>query len=251
MAAKASPPPLPSEPLPVAILAGGMATRLGALTQRVPKSLLDVGGRPFLAWQLDLLRANGVRRVVLCVGHLGEMIRRRFGDGGHHGLAIEYSPDGPTLLGTGGALRNALPLLGRAFFVLYGDSYLPVDMPAVQAAFEVSGKPALMTVYANRGKYDRSNVRFERGRLLAYDKASPSRAMKHIDYGLSALSAATFEAFPPGRRFDLATLLAGLAAKGELAGHLVRERFYEIGSPGGLEEFRRLVTAQRKGGRQG
>ncbi|MCC7518707.1 MAG: nucleotidyltransferase family protein [Verrucomicrobiae bacterium] len=233
------------EPLPVAILAGGMATRLGELTKRVPKSLLEIAGRPFLAWQLDLLHANGIRHVVLCVGHLGEMIRRRFGDGRQYGLSIEYSLDGPVLLGTGGALRNALPLLGRAFFVLYGDSYLPVDMPAVQSAFEVSGKSALMTVYANRGKYDRSNVRFQRGRILAYDKVAPSRDMRHIDYGLSALNASALEAFESRQCFDLAQIFTGLVHKGELAGYLVRERFYEIGSPGGIEEFRRLVTAHR------
>jgi NDP-sugar pyrophosphorylase family protein len=183
----------PSEPLPVAILAGGMATRLGELTRRVPKSLLEIGGRPFLAWQLDLLRSNGIRRVVLCVGHLGEMIRRRFGDGGQHGMSIEYSPDGPTLLGTGGALKNALPLLGPAFFVLYGDSWLPVDMLRVQSAFDSSGKPALMTVHANKGKYDRSNVRFHRGQILAYDKVSPARNMQHIDYGLNVLTARALE----------------------------------------------------------
>ena len=135
--------------LPVAILAGGLGTRLYPLTERVPKALIEVNGEPFLAHQLRLLRARGIQRVVLCIGQHGERIREYAGDGAQFGLQVEYSEDGPALLGTAGALRHALPLLGDAFFVLYGDSYLPCSYRDVADAFHAAGQPGLMTVYRN------------------------------------------------------------------------------------------------------
>src|SRR5438876_1042545 len=146
--------------LPVAILAGGLATRLRPITERIPKVLVPVAGKPFLAHQLELLRTQGLTRVVLCLGHLGERVRQVFGDGQAHGVTLQYSFDGPVLLGTGGALKQALPLLGENFFVLYGDSYLPIDFRPVGDSFERSGKLGLMTVYENQGRYDTSNVVF-------------------------------------------------------------------------------------------
>jgi NDP-sugar pyrophosphorylase family protein len=140
------------EALPVAILAGGLATRLRPITEKIPKSLVTVAGRPFLSHQIELLRGQGLRHLVLCIGHLGEMIQRDFGDGSKLGVKIDYSFDGPVLLGTGGALKKALPFLGPEFFVLYGDSYLPIDFNAVAASFKQSQKQALMTVYENQGK---------------------------------------------------------------------------------------------------
>ena len=171
--------------LPVAILAGGLATRLHPLTEHVPKALLRIAGRPFILHQLELLRSQGLTRVVLCVGHLGEQIQAAVGDGGTWGLAIDYSYDGPELLGTGGALKRALPLLGDAFFVLNGDSYLTFPFAAAQSAFFDAGRPALMTVLRNDNRWDRSNVRFESGELIEYDKQSRAPDMAHIDYGVS------------------------------------------------------------------
>src|SRR5271163_370338 len=111
----------------VAILAGGLATRMRPVTERIPKSMIEVAGRPFIEHQLELLQAENVKNVVLCVGHLGEMIQAHIGDGKRFGLSVSYSFDGERLLGTGGALRRALPLLGHDFFVLYGDSYLDIS----------------------------------------------------------------------------------------------------------------------------
>src|SRR5258708_1931944 len=111
--------------LPIAILAGGLATRLRPITETIPKALVEIAGEPFLAHQLHLLRANGYERVVMCVGYLGEMVRDFAGDGSQFGMQVEYSFDGEALLGTAGALRKALPLLADDFSVIYGDSYLP------------------------------------------------------------------------------------------------------------------------------
>lgn len=234
--------------MPVAILAGGLATRLRPITEKIPKSLVEVAGRPFLAHQIELLKSRGLNHLVLCVGHLGEMIRQQFGNGSAYGVTLEYSFDGEKLLGTGGAVRKALPMLGDRFFVLYGDSYLPIDYQSVAKTFEQSGRPALMTVYANSGKYDTSNVWFENGRIAVYDKKNLRPEMRHIDYGLSAFHASVFETQPAGIPFDLADVLRDLAARGQLAGYEVTRRFYEIGSPAGLAELDALLRNNRQTG---
>jgi NDP-sugar pyrophosphorylase family protein len=227
--------------LPVAILAGGLATRLRPLTEKLPKVLLPVAGRPFLAHQLRLLRDQGIRRAVLCLGHLGEMVVKEFGNGSAHGVKLAYSFDGPVLLGTGGAIKRALPLLGERFFVLYGDSYLPIEWRAVAECFSRSGKLGLMTVYENRGQYDTSNVVFRDGEIAVYDKKVRLPEMHHIDYGLSLFRAAAFDSWPADKPFDLADVMQRLVAQKQLAGFEIRERFYEIGSRAGLMELEALL----------
>ena len=225
----------------VAILAGGLATRLRPITEKIPKSLVEVAGEPFLAHQLRLLHSRGIERAVLCVGHLGEMIERDFGNAAF-GIELRYSFDGPKLLGTGGAIRQALPLLGDAFFVLYGDSYLPIDYAAVASAWQKSGQPALMTVFHNEGAWDTSNVEFTGGKIIRYDKRERTPAMRHIDYGLSVFSAPVFADRVAGEALDLADLQRDLVAQGRMAGHEVRERFYEVGSHSGLAELNQLLA---------
>ncbi len=225
----------------VAILAGGLATRLRPITEKVPKVLVPVAGKPFLAHQLALLRREGIARAVLCVGHLGEMVQSEFGDGSAHGVQLDYSFDGPTLLGTGGALKRALPKLGKRFFVLYGDSYLPIPFAPIAETFERSGKPGLMTVYGNQGLYDTSNVVFANGEIVVYDKKVKLPEMHHIDYGLSLFNASVFEAWPADQAFDLADVMTRLVAAKQLAGFEVKERFYEIGSHAGLAELETLL----------
>lgn len=229
---------------PVAVLAGGLATRLFPLTERVPKSLIKVGGRPFLAVQLEQLARMGLRRVVICAGHLGEMIENEFGDGSAHGVEIRYSFDGPRQLGTGGALRRALPLLGESFYTLYGDSYLPVDFHDAGRAFVESGKEGLMTVYRNDGKYDTCNVEFVEGGILHYSKTEKASAMHHIDYGLSLFHAGVFAGMGDSVKIDLADIMRQLLRNGQLAGLEVFERFYEIGSHRGLTELEELFAGK-------
>ena len=221
---------------PVAILAGGLATRLHPITKTIPKSLLEVGGRPFIARQLEYLQKQGVRHVVLCIGYLGGMIQAVVGNGERFGLRISYSPDGATLLGTGGALKQALPLLGEHFFILYGDSFLPVDFSAVQQAYTQSGQQALMTVLKNGDRWDKSNVLFADGQLIEYNKRAPRPEMAYIDYGLGVVSGHVLADYPLDQPFDLADVYQTLSVKGQLAGLEVHGRFYEIGSYNGLKE---------------
>lgn len=222
--------------LPVALLAGGIATRLRPLTEKIPKALVDVAGKPFLVRQLDYLRQQGITRVVLCISYLGEQVEAVVGDGSAFGLEVRYSWDGPRLMGTGGALRQALPLLGEHFFVFYGDSYLPIDFREVEQRFMASGKPALMTVLKNSNQWDKSNVLFLESRIVEYNKQAPRPEMAYIDYGLGVLSASVLEHAHINEPFDLADLYHELSVQRLLAGYEVFERFYEIGSHKGLEE---------------
>ena len=226
------------ELMPVLILAGGLATRLRPLTERIPKALIDVAGHPFLWHQLKLLSGNGVRRIVLAVGFLGELVQQEFGDGSRLGLGLtlDYSFDGPVLLGTAGAIRRALPMLSARFFVLYGDSYLPCDYQAVQRGFDEAGLAGLMTVYRNEDAFDRSNVEYDGCRILQYSKEQRTPRMRYIDYGLGAFERRVFEALPVNTKIDLAAVYQDLLAKGQLASYEARDRFYEIGSPEGLRE---------------
>lgn len=234
----------------LAILAGGLATRLRPLTLATPKSLIPVAGEPFLAHQLRHLRSQGLREVVLCCGHLGEQIEAFAGDGRRFGLKLLYSHDGDQPLGTGGAIRAALPLLGPQFLVMYGDSWLSEPIQPVWRAFLASRKPALMTVFRNRNRWGASNVEFRRGAVIRYDKAHPTAAMFHIDYGLEAVEASVFESsvfeFSMRSPFDLSEIWAALASSERLAGYETRERFYEIGSLAGLRETEAVIAAGRK-----
>jgi NDP-sugar pyrophosphorylase family protein len=231
--------------LPVAILAGGLATRLRPATEKIPKALLSVADEPFLVHQLRLLRSEGFRKVVLCVGYLGEMIEATIGDGKRLGLKIDYSFDGPTLLGTGGALKRALPELGKRFLVIYGDSYMPADYGAIVEAFVQSGKPALMTVLENEGRWDASNVWFEKGKIQRYDKRLRTPEMRHIDYGISVLTPGVFAGFLENVPFDLADLYSRLVSDQQMAAYEVNQRFYEIGSAEGLAELDSLLRNKK------
>lgn len=228
--------------VPAALLAGGLATRLRPITQTIPKAMVEVAGRPFIDHQLALLQRNGIRRVVLCLGYLGEQIEQHLGSGAKHGLHLQYSYDGERLLGTGGALRRALPLLSEVFWVLYGDSYMDIDYQAVLERYRAGQTRGLMTVFHNENRWDRSNVIFRNGRLLSYSKRATTAEMQHIDYGVTLLDRDVLASLPENEPADLADLLSDMAARGELIGHEVMQRFYEIGSPRGLEETQRYLA---------
>jgi NDP-sugar pyrophosphorylase family protein len=231
--------------LPVAILAGGRATRLGDLARDTPKSLIDVAGRPFVAHQLALLARHGVTDVVFCIGHLGDQIQATVADGSGYGIRVVYSDEGAVPLGTGGALRRALPLLGEAFCVLYGDSYLECDYQAVGDAFAASGRLGLLTVFLNEDRWDRSNAAVTGTRVVQYSKEHRTPDMRYIDYGLSVLRAEALRPYPAGAALDLARIYEDLVARDELAAYEVTDRFYEIGGPGGLAETRRHLEQPR------
>lgn len=237
-------PALDPATVPVALLAGGMATRLRPITELIPKAMVEVAGRPFIDHQLDLLRRNGIRRVVMCLGYRGQQLEAHVGDGASRGMEIRYAYDGEKLMGTGGAVRRALPLLRDAFWVMYGDSYMDIDYAAVLDYFNHSDADALMTVLRNAGRWDASNVVFRDGKLVRYDKKNRAPEMDYIDYGVAILRRGAAERIPADRPFDLAELYTALVSEGRMAGFEVTNRFYEIGTPAALEEAGRYLAAR-------
>jgi len=221
---------------PLALLAGGLATRMRPLTEKVPKAMLEVAGEPFIAHQLRLFAANGISHVVVCTGFLGQMIEEFVGDGSRFGLRVDFSYDGEPLLGTGGALKKARPLLGDEFMVVYGDSWLDTDYRIIVEAFRDGGKRALMTVFRNENAWDTSNVEFDGVNIRNYNKREKTPQMHFIDWGLGLLGPSAFDDWREAEIFDLADLYTRLVAEGQLAGFEVKERFYEIGSHAGLQE---------------
>ena len=254
---------------PVLILAGGLATRLRPITEKIPKALVEVGGEPFIAHQLRLLRFHGIRQAIISAWYRGDMIRDYAGDGAKFDMQISYVFDGDKPLGTGGAIRRALHLVNNQsttkatkytnksgifscgscfswstdnpFFVLYGDSYLPCNYAEIQAKFEAAKQPALMTVYRNHDQWDSSNVEMMDEKIVKYDKKERSPAMQFIDYGLGIFHPAVFSGLQDGEPADLADIYRDLAQAGKLAAYLARQRFYEIGSYEGLRELNEIL----------
>jgi NDP-sugar pyrophosphorylase family protein len=225
------------------ILAGGLGTRLRPLTERLPKCMVPADGTPFLEHQLRLLASRGVRDVVLCLGHLGERVLEYFGDGHRFGVSLTYAWERDGLLGTGGALRNAEALLRPEFFVAYGDSYLMLDYRAIMNRFRELSALAMMVVYRNEDRLERSNVVVRDGFVAAYDKTARLPGMVHINQGLSLLRRRALRLIPPGIPFSQEQLFQMLVRRRELLAYETRQRFYEVGSFQGLAEFRRLVAA--------
>lgn len=217
------------------VLAGGLGTRMRPTTESVPKAMLEVAGKPFVAWQLEQLARGGVDEVLFCIGHLGDTIRGFVGDGTRWGLSVQYSADGEHLLGTGGALRLAFDreMLAEQFLVTYGDAYLTVDLAGLIAELDKVGAPVVMTVWHNHGHVVPSNADFD-GASVFYRKGPPDLALEFVDYGMLAVRRLIIESIEPGAVVDLARVLEDLSVRGVLAGLEVAERCYEIGSPEGM-----------------
>lgn len=232
--------------LPVAILCGGLASRLYPITKTIPKALIKVSGQPFIYHQLTYLRQQGIKKVILCIGNLGKILKSYIGDGSRFGLKILYSSDESKLLGTGGAIKKALSILGNKFFILYGDTFLPVNFNSVEKAYLLSNKLCLLTVIKNDNKWDRSNVLFKNSRLIEYNKQSPSNKMRYIDYGLSVVSASIFDSYSNNSFFDLSSVYESLSTKKQIEGFKVYKRFYEIGTPNSIKETEKYLLNLNK-----
>ena len=225
------------------LLAGGLATRLKPVTETIPKSMIEVAGKPFIEHQLNLIKRNGIPNVTICAGKFGEMIQEFTEKNNSFDLNIKYSFDGSKLLGTGGAIMKALEFTGDNFFVMYGDSYLTADFMKVGNYYLSQKAKGLMTVYCNEGTFDKSNIEFTDGKIIRYDKKSTDINLKYIDYGLGILDRTAFDDFRDQEVFDLEKDYQSLLSKDKLAGYEVKERFYEIGSFNGLEETNKFLSA--------
>lgn len=233
--------------LQAVILAGGLGTRLKPVTEKIPKALVDIEGRPFIFYQLELLMKNGIKEVVLLLGHMGEMVEEVIATSPYKkNISFSFSYDGPELLGTAGSVRNSMRYLNDHFFLLYGDSYLECDYQKAYGKFVNDGKLGLMTVIKNNNQWDKSNVIFKDGEITFYSKKDLRPEMSYIDYGLSIFNRVAFSKFVPGSvKYDLADLFEQLLFSGQLSAFEVSKRFYEIGSFRGIEDFQSFVASGR------
>jgi NDP-sugar pyrophosphorylase family protein len=231
--------------LPIAILAGGFGTRLGQISKKTPKYLVDVAGSPFADWQLKLLRENGYTNLVFCVSHKSREIQEYLGNGSRYNLNITYSLDGEEQLGTGGAIKKALPILGEKFAVIYGDSYLPINYSDAENFFIESQGMALMTVYKNKNKFDRSNIDFHSGKIVHYDKKNKNFGWEYIDYGLTYFRSDAFDRAPKQKAFDLSEIMNTLSRERKIDGYEVFKRFYEVGSLEGIKELSEYLRKEK------
>ncbi len=218
------------------ILAGGLATRLRPITEKIPKALIEINGIPFIDYQLNYLKKQGITNVVLCIGYLANQIVNYVGDGSSYGLKVVYSNDGEKLLGTGGSIKKAATFLDDDFFILYGDSFLPIEFPPIYNKFKLNKLPALMTILENKNQWDKSNVIFDGKQINLYDKKTYSDTMNYIDYGLSICKKDVFTKMNC-KIFDLAEVFTSLSKDKHLDFFEVHQRFYEIGSKQGIEDF--------------
>jgi len=224
------------------ILAGGLGTRLGPLTERIPKVMVQVMDKPFLLYLLELLKRGGISNIVLCVGYRGSQVRDFFADGEGLEIRITYSEEKGELLGTGGALKQAQGLLQDDFFVINGDTYIPLEYGEVHKAFIKRAKKALMVVY--RGDMGiRNNVRLDdRLMVIEHDKNSLSPDLKYIDAGVLVLKREVLDLIPDGCSISLEKgLYPPLMQKRELAAYITEERFYDMGTPDGLKLFEEFL----------
>ena len=224
---------------PVLILAGGLGTRLGKLSKNTPKSLMNINGKPFIDYQLKYLKLQGVNEVVICTGYLGEQIKNYVGNGIKFNLKISYSEDGSKKLGTGGAILKALGLLPD-FFVMYGDSFLQINVSKLQEYFLKNSSLVLMSIIKNDDKWDRSNLALKENNIIFYNKLKTSKKMHYIDYGISLISKKSFFKYNFDDVFDLSEFYNLLSIDSLIHGYIINKRFYEIGSEKGIletEEF--------------
>jgi NDP-sugar pyrophosphorylase family protein len=229
----------------VVILAGGMATRLGELTKNRPKSLVAIQGKPFLAYQLELLKDHEISDIVLCIGHLGGQIRKAFDGGSNYGVHLTYSlEDEP--LGTAGALKNAAPYLNDTFLVIYGDSYLLLDFVKIYAYFLTQQKLSLDTVFRNNDAFDASNIVIRDNMVEGYSKSEKTPDMVYIDCGAVIFHKEVLQLIPEDHFYSLEELFLRLIEKEQLLAFEVKERFYEIGSPQGLKDFEAFIQRRLK-----
>lgn len=226
------------------ILAGGLGTRLKPYTDTLPKSMVPVNGKPFMEHQVELLKKNGMTDFVFCVGHMADKIRSHFGDGSRFGVSIQYSDEGEKLLGTGGAIKKAEPLLQDAFFLLYGDSYLLFNYRDIWNAF--AGKPelAMLVVWENHGRLEPSNLLIGNGRVTLYDKTLKTPNMVHINSGLSVLRKKSLALIPAGKPYSQEDFFRQLIDQKQLLALETKQRFYEIGSLAGLKELEQVITTE-------
>ena len=234
----------------VVVFMGGLGTRLGVAYRDAPKSMVDVHGKPFFHYPLQVLKRQGFRRFVFCVGFKADPIQKYFEDGKKYQIQIRYVHDGEQPVGTGGALKRALPLLDENVMAIYGDSYIDFEYTKLIDQYDHLKRSddiaAVMSVMKNKGRWGKSNASLKANGRLRYDKGHPSADMEYIDFGATVLNKQAVANRLQDGYCDLADTYKELGDQDRLGGFEVKERFYDIGTPESLQEFRNFITGEKK-----
>ena len=226
----------------IVVLAGGLATRLYPITEKIPKAMVEVAGKPFFSHQIELFKKNGITNIVMCIGHLGEQIEAYYGDGKKFGVSIVYSKEDKKL-DTGGAIKNALPYLDETFFVIYGDAYLLCDYQKAYKFFEKNDGKGLMMVYQNNNQLEPSRVLLDGIYVKKYQKDPPPKGAKFMEFGLNILPRSIIDV--PGEVFPISVYFDILAEEGKLLAFESSQRFYEIGCAEGLKLTNEILSESK------
>lgn len=229
----------------VYVLAGGLGTRLGKLTKKTPKIMVKINSIPFIDYQLSHFYDNGITNIIYCLGHYQDQVCDYIESKKISKIKIQYAFETDQLLGTGGAIKNALHLAEDKFIVQYGDSFLPIKYADIYNHFIRSNKSALMTIYKNKHKHDRSNIYFNGKKIMDYEKLSNHNIKyEYIDYGCSLFKKKVFSDIKE-KEFDLSNVFKKLVHDDDLDHFTTMHRFYEIGSHSGIKEFQIYLDSIR------
>ena len=218
------------------ILAGGKGTRVKKFTKKIPKCLIEINGKPFLYYQLKYLKKNNIENVVISVGYLSKKIKEYLNKNIDF-INFRIVEDGKKLLGTGGAILKSLKYLKNNFFVMYGDSYLTLNLKNLKKQKVLS----TMTIYKNDNKFDKSNIELLNSKKIIYHVKKSKNKLRYIDYGISYLNKKIFKNKKKRTKFDLPEFYNELSLKNLLLGYKVKSRFYEIGSYQGISELKNFL----------
>lgn len=228
----------------IVIMAGGMGTRLRPLTYEIPKPMVVVGGKPYLYYQLKYLQKFGYTDVLILIGYLGHYIQDYFKDGDDLGLNISYSIENEPL-GTGGALKGAQSLLQEVFMLIYGDSFLPIDLKNLENSFNYSSMAGMVVVYDNRENTDvTSNIAVDaQDTILKYKKNSNDHDLNYVDAGISIFNKNVCDLIPDKKKKSLEEeIFPSLVEQRKLFAYITNQRFYDIGNIQRLSVFENYIT---------
>ena len=230
----------------IMILCAGLATRLYPITSYIPKYLYPINGMPFVDYQLKLLKQSGFDHVVLCIGKFGGIIREYVSHGGQWGLSVEYSYIDINNEGTANAIKKTRRYVDDSFFVMYGDSYLPVNYKKIQQKYESSKTKGLMAIYNNHDEQlHKNNVYYKKKSIIRYSKTEDILPMNYIDYGISVFNKNTLDRIDDSCYTDLSVVHNNLIAEGQLSPFIIKSRFYEVGSLRGIQDFTKYVIRKK------
>ncbi len=225
---------------PVIILAGGKGKRIKKLTAKKPKPLVKILNKPFIEYQIDLLRKQKVKKLIISIGYRGDEIINFIKNKNYKDIDISFFKDGIKPLGTGGALKKISKKIQGTFIVLYGDSFLPISIKNIEKKFIKSKQDVLLTIYKNNNRFDKSNIKIVNKKIF-YNKFINDSDMKYIDYGLSIIKSKIIKNFTSNKKFDLSDLIYKLCLDRKIAYSIVKKRFYEIGSYKGIKDFKKYI----------